>query len=486
MKLRTIGLKARDLDVDLAGRNILVGPNGSGKSTASDAFRFLALGYVPALGKRPIDTAALMGGDKMTVALMLDDGRVIQRELGRDGDTLKSDITVSWLKKAKTIEASKEILGLFGTEEADAAECLDIRNLLNAKPNERAARIEQMMASTGPTAEERSQAVARFTVQRLIGIDESRMPEKLKDAFPMLANSQREILKLASGTIRGKIAEGGFAAAIDWANDEKRDASTGLRRLQAARKELDKRLAGRVEPSAERLKELDDDRSEVEQEFGGMDQSLRTFTARKESFQSARGTLKARTERRDQMRAHSKQILEHGPKQLKALRAEFDECESTLEEMTAPVRPDNPKVPKLQKKVEALKERIEAFEIPDLISTSAEQASLDTAKAVLKALSESPWSEVAAIAKRLLASIVSGVKALKDVRKLKAIADKQAGGSVDEAEKAVDEAQKNLETAESFAKKMTRQRDGAIESRQELIAEKDNRTLFSCRGELAF
>ena len=471
MKLRTVGLKARDLDIDLGGKNILVGPNGSGKSTASDAIRFLALGYVPALGKRPVDTAALMGGEKMTVALMMDNGRVIQRELGREGDALKSDIEVSWLKKAKTVEASKEILGLFGTEEADAAECLDIRTLLTAKPNERAARIEQMMAASGPDAEERAQAIARFTVQRLIGIDESRMPKKLKDALPMLADSQRGILKSSSGQIRGKIAEGGFAAAIDWANGEKREASTGLRRLQSARKELDKRLAGRVEPSAERIKELDDERSTIEQELGGLEQAIQTFEIRKDSFNSSHGTLKQRTDHRDQMRVHLQQILEHGPKQLKPLRDEFDTHEATLEEMITPVRQDSPKAQQLKEEVEALEEKLSAFTLPEVPSTAAEVSAYEAAKAVLESLKASPWSEVLEISDRLLKDVRG--KIMEGVKRIKAIAKKRAGGSVDEGEKTVAQAKKRLEAIDKRHGAAVEKRNEAIKERQGLIDEKD-------------
>lgn len=75
MHIRTTGLKARDLDLELPKLVVLAGPNGSSKSTVTDGFRFAVLANVPALGKRLQDSAALMRGREMTVEIGLDDSR---------------------------------------------------------------------------------------------------------------------------------------------------------------------------------------------------------------------------------------------------------------------------------------------------------------------------------------------------------------------------------------------------------------------------
>lgn len=242
MKIRTFGLKARDAKIEIDKPTLLVGHNGAGKSTVADGVRFLALGYVPSLGKRPSDTAALMRGDEMEVGLTLDDGRSIERRLYREGDALKTAASASWLKNAKPSEAAAEISRLVGDEERDAAECLDIRQLLAATPNDRAARLERLMQAAGASPDARIVAICRRTVQRLLAMDDGRMPADYMLAVPMLAEGHAAALRDISDDLAARVTDGGLEACQTWANEGKREAGVDLKRRQAAEIEIKARL----------------------------------------------------------------------------------------------------------------------------------------------------------------------------------------------------------------------------------------------------
>jgi len=239
MKLTTKGIKANDRTIEVEKLNLLGGRNGAGKTTIAQAIQFLAMGYVPSLGKRPVDSAALMQSSEMEVEFTLDDGRTMRRSLARTDKGYAQDAQVSWLKNAKPTEAGKEILKEFGQEELDVAEGLDIRQLLQATPNQRAARIEQLLENAKRPMKEIVDAVARLTVMRLIPrLTEANMPEHVSEAMPMVADRHRAFLYDNAKIINGKIMETGIAGAMAWANDEKRRSATSgpLRSRSPARR----------------------------------------------------------------------------------------------------------------------------------------------------------------------------------------------------------------------------------------------------------
>src|SRR5258708_2322565 len=178
MKLTMRGVKANDRSIDLEKLTVFTGPNGSGKTTIPDSIRFLALGFVPALRKRPLDTSALMSDSSMEVELTTNDGRTMRRALAKTGTSFQQSAETSWFKNSKAAETGKEILRQFGEEEIDVREVMDIRELLNATPNERASRIEQLLDSGKRPAAETAAAVAKFTLMRLVPkLQEENVPE---------------------------------------------------------------------------------------------------------------------------------------------------------------------------------------------------------------------------------------------------------------------------------------------------------------------
>src|SRR3982751_7081885 len=134
MILKISGFKAHNHAIRLDPLMVISASNGAGKSAVAESLRFLALGYVPGLGKRPQDTASLLRGGAMTVSLELDDGRTLSRSLEDTPKGYRTEATCSWIEGGRSSTHAREILGLFGRDEEEVAESLDIRQLLAATP----------------------------------------------------------------------------------------------------------------------------------------------------------------------------------------------------------------------------------------------------------------------------------------------------------------------------------------------------------------
>lgn len=296
MRIKTRGLKDSDHDIELGRLNLIEGPNGAGKSAIADAIRFLALGHVPQLGKRHQDAAALMAGDTMEVELTLDDGRVAVRRLVREGKGLSMEAECSWLKNAKPAEHHKAIVSLFGKEEADAAETLDVRTLLDATPAQRARRIEELMSATASDPARLAERAAALTAARLTGRNLDDVDD-WKDLLPTLKSAHRRILKAdVSGPLQARIGEDGMASACKWANDRKRDADNGLRAKRSAAAEIEKRVEG-MPDAGDQVERLKKDRDRLQREMG----AARERVGAEEKEKGRRGELDARADelRRD-------------------------------------------------------------------------------------------------------------------------------------------------------------------------------------------
>ena len=152
MQLSFKGLKATDRLLRLGRLNLVVGPNGSAKSSIAEAIRFAALGYVPALGKRLDDTAAIMRGRQLEVELALDDLHTVRRTLTRTKDGgLRGGLECSWVSKVQgQKEPAVELLKLCGTSADEVAEMLDIRALARRRSS-RCSPLAGMSRTRSPT-----------------------------------------------------------------------------------------------------------------------------------------------------------------------------------------------------------------------------------------------------------------------------------------------------------------------------------------------
>src|SRR5689334_4379197 len=146
MRLQISGFKAHNHVLRIDRLMVLSASNGAGKSAVAESLRFLALGYVPGLGKRPQDTASLLRGAAMKVSLELADGRTLWRRLEQTPKGFRTQAHCSWVESASSAVNAREIMALFGRDEEEVAESLDIRQLLSASPLQREARIAALLS----------------------------------------------------------------------------------------------------------------------------------------------------------------------------------------------------------------------------------------------------------------------------------------------------------------------------------------------------
>lgn len=478
MRITTKGFKGHDLDLELRRLNVLVGPNGSGKSTIAEAIRTVALGYVPSLGKRPVDLAALMRDDLMSVEMTLDGGRTIRRSLQRRDSGYTAAAEASWMRQAKPGEISKAITKLFGDEELDVAEALDIRQLLAATPNQRAARIEQMLNAAARGPDEIASDVARLIVMRLAETTEDRMPADYRDALPMVPEKQKGVLFDQADMIKSKIAEAGIQGALTWANAEKRDKSEGLKRKSAAAEELSKRAAQVPEPDERDIVRLEAEKKKLLQDAGAIRQAWATYTERADRIRTLKAQ-QAELDRISQQTERSAADVEavHG-RQLKELG---EKAEKTLEQMSAlkmPPEEDDATIRAMEKEVADLVKRREAIAVLSVPDASPRERIVADLKARIQLAEMSEWAEVLKVAQDIEdAGTTKGVKTAlaKPVKRLRELAKKGLGVDVEDLKHEYDTARAALEEALEAVDKAHAARQLAEGRRREISQEIDGK-----------
>jgi DNA repair exonuclease SbcCD ATPase subunit len=476
MIITTKGIGAHAQHLELGRLTVLVGPNGSGKSKIAEAIRMVALGYIPQLGKRPQDMAALMNGERMSVELILENGQTIRRELQRVDKGFTANAEASWMRAGKPGEVSKAITKLFGQEEQDVAECLDIRELLSATPNQRAARMEQLLASGARTAEEISKDVARLIVMRLAETTEDRMPADYKDALPMIPDGQKAILFEQAEMIKAKIAEAGIAGALTWANLEKRGASDGLKKKEAAADELRKRAAQVPEPDPRDITRLGDGISVLQQDLGAARQASITFNEKTTKSKH----LKAELEELTRLVANSDKAAGdieaiHG-KQLRELEKKTAAIQAELDELKPPAQAPTTEIDAQEKKSRELSKKADDIDLPSVPDATTEERAVADFQARIELAEMSEWSEVLLAVQEIEdAAAAKGLKTamVKPIKRLRELAKKGLGADPQELKHALDVAKQKFEAATKAVEKATAAREKAVESQQALCKEAD-------------
>src|SRR3990172_713414 len=204
----------------------------------------------------------------------------VTRTLTNLGNSCSSSAECSWLRNAKPTEHGAAVTTLFGAEEQDIAECLDIRELLNTTASKRADRIAQMLAKGAKSLREKAEAIARQTLGRLIDMDPAKLPDDYRLLYPIAPKQVQAILKREAAMLEAKIGETGTRGATTWANEEKRKGCSGLKQKDAARKELDARIAllPTAEATPERIAALDVERTLLAQRVGTSEERTRRRT----------------------------------------------------------------------------------------------------------------------------------------------------------------------------------------------------------------
>ncbi len=382
MKIRTKGLKEHDQDVELEPRTLVSAPNEAGKSTLAEAIRFGALGFVPVLGKRHADTAKLMCGGQIAVTIELADGKTFTRELHRaPKGSFGGSVECSWLKNAKASEHHQEILKLFGEDEADAAEVLDVRQLLDATPNKRAERIEALLSAGQKTPEDIAHRIAELTTRRLAGKEDDKL-DNWRDLLPILTEHQRVILNDESGMLEGKVQEGGIPAALKWANAEKRDASKDSKKKAQAKAEIERRREELPDVSPEDLQRLREEHDALREKIGAAQQRVT----------DAEGVIRKIEVVGDQVHDLANKVMnaQAQVEQVAEIKARIEknrkglaEAQKKLDELDAPPSPDFRRVEQLDATATAREAEAAKVDVPELVKPTKESVALLHAKDVL-------------------------------------------------------------------------------------------------------
>lgn len=358
--------KGQDRTVDLQPRAVVTGPNGAGKSAIADAIRFALLGFVPDAGRLPAQTVKFASGPEMSVTLQIGE-KTLRRSL--PATTRKASAYASWVPPSESTEShALNILRMVGHDTDEAAESLDLRQLLRAGPAIRAQRINALLDATSGDAAARWTKLRALILHRLTGapaevaaaVAESHLTPAQKAALDKIGERQlREWLAL------------GIDEAIEQAKRGKKTAT------EAAKAFVTKPSGWCRRPSAE----VDAERQKVAQEAAQLLVRI----------EQAAGAAKARAA--SETLLAGLRAVTGDPVALRAQAAAI----ADPAEIPAPALMATPAADPRPDELEA-QARAKLDSRPEIPSTKPAEANLAAAEAALRLALESPWREVERIA----------------------------------------------------------------------------------------
>jgi hypothetical protein len=399
MRIRTKGFKAADHDVTIGRYSVISAPNGAGKSTLADAIRFLALGFVPVLGRTLSATSALMSGHELHVELTLDDGRVATRTLTREGKAFTCRCHASWARGGQP-EHEQAIFELFGSDPDDIAEMLDIRELLSMTPAKRAARIEQLIGSGGAD-QDLPVRVGRYAVARLLGLEPDQLPLDHREAAPNLPPGRYDALKAIAPALTSSLNANGIPSVIAWVNETKNAADRDVKHRRGALTELQSRVQATtpIKP----IGELEGERGGLQKKLGVVAERTRHQADRGRQHAKAEADLARVKPEHDQAVARLEHVRTESADMIATCEAritEFDEQIGRLKGVVHDVHVDRARLESLEGELAGIvDEPVEDLTRYEKIIEGLEQE-LAGAKA-------NPWAEVREIAEALLVDAYS-------------------------------------------------------------------------------
>ena len=468
MRISMTGIKGDSESIELARWNLLLGGNGSGKTKITQGIKLLALGYDPALGKRPMDQAAIMEGEELSVQLVLDDDREMTRTIRAGEKGYESIAHAAWLpSSAKPGEHASAISNLFGTDDVEIAQCLDITQLLKLSPNKRAAVLEELLGAT----EDDPSAVARDIIHhaliQMIGISPEKAPEGNAKMMAMIAEAQIPILKAAGATLIGKLKAHGLDGAMSWARAEKLAEDSSLKKKIAAEKELRTKLHGSAETQPEELDRLGRELKEAEA-------AITAEKTRRES-RDRRADMRAKAEA--DVKKFGLLVLEKNTDlvglredhpNIQSHRPELKKIGETLDKMPGAAPLDLKAVIELRKKAEDQRQKAKAVPSIEAPSIDAETKAVADLTSKIDTAGNDPWRKIHVLAGAILAWIkewdrqaLEGVDFTdidKAAQKIHSIASEKAGIDPDALRLKLEEAELALKAASKArdAKEMER------------------------------
>lgn len=493
------GLKASDRTVDLDQRNLLLGPVGSGKTSVEDAIAFLALGYVPRLGKALQTTARLLrdGERRLEVKATLDDRRTIRRALVLVGKSLTLEAEASWVSVDESVTThANAITDLFGATPLAAEQHVDIRSLITATPNERARHVSAMLDATGMTPAVALRWALALTTLRVA--EHERIPDTI-ERTEALAEPLYQTLEPATQKAIDQVRQLLGELVRDNTSDEalakikaaKSEATKAAREKTAARKEIEtaRAAASGAESALPQLEAAERaardrlsrsaEKIEAHQRLAGARTSTSVLLeALRAQVPEAQEALSASLERltvdlpgmieaEDRLALELSEIVDPdeiaSPVPVAVSQEAISEAQRIDAEAAAMVRPTDAESALDAKRVRLAGE-IAAIVIPQPVTTSNEAYRLEVAEAELESAMGSHWRIVEAIADKIARSFP------EDAATLRALAAKE-GNTIQALTAARDQRAHELEEAKAAESRVASEIEAATKRHGALTLE---------------
>ncbi len=455
MRIRTEGLGEYDHDVRLGKLALVVGANGSGKTKLAEAVRLVALGYSPAFGKRPADTADLMHGSKMSVLVEpFDDGRTAEFRLKSHGKGYRTERRASWLEeKATSPEHAAAAMALFGREESEIAELMHIESLTHATPNQRDARIQELIESA-VDPERTVRAFGRYALARLAGREDD-IPanyKALRSSIPGYSEDgdhegQYALLREVAARVKQALRQG-IADAINLCNVEKRKAAGDMRELKAARREFEARMKELGEVSDDEIAKLTKRSQELQRRIGGVEERLLDVRRAAKRIREAEALVARKEDALAEAERERGFFEEDDDRETQLDR--IDLCDSEIAKIKEGAEPATPDVAELETDLAALDEEISSTKVPDVPEPSvALELELREARGRLETGGHPAWAQVLELVSEIESLVVGSKASAKTKKSVSALAEDvyglaREGGA--ESRAVLDEALASIET----------------------------------------
>lgn len=405
------GLRSTDRTVDLAPLTLIRGPVESGKTSVCDAVRLAALGCVPAVGRDSKAIAKLMRNGRLRIAVRTDDGRLAERGYVRQGDRLTGTASASWLPaKSGLTESAEAIRTLFGGDDRETAEHLDLRQLLSCSPNERAKRIEALLDASGISIEEIVARASSMTTMRLAGIEPERMPEDRDEASNAAAGATGLIDKAARAALTGvlqlavsQLQASGLAYAIGYVNERKRSAVDDLNRRKGARAEIEDRLRaieaqmGGLKAPSESIEAVEKAREDAANRKAAAARDLEAAdqaAAVRAQIEPALPSLKQAVADAQATFTAAKERLPEAARMREQASALVDPPTIDAPEVAVPDAEQLAEAARLLTQSEEITREADAMDIPEPLSIAEQESRYRTAALALQRAEISPWRQV--------------------------------------------------------------------------------------------
>ncbi len=409
MRLEMEGIKGGSRALTLDRLNLLTGPNGSGKTAIPQGLKVFALGYDPAIGKRPMDQAAIMDGEAMIVRLFLEDEakRAAKRVIRSGEKGHEMEALASWLPdSAKPGEHASAISGLFGRDADEIAQCLDISQLLKLSPNKRAAALEELLGEGDKDAVSVAKAVIHHALIRLVEIPEAKAPEGNSKLMAMVADGQRVTLRTAGNELVAKVETHGLGGAMSWARAEKLSEDRTLKQKVAAEKALREKLHALAETQPEEIDRCSRELKELEAEITAEETKREARSGRAEKAATAKDDVSRFFRLGLDCNADFAGLQEKFG-DVEEKKASLDAIVRSLDAVPSPKPTDLKEISQVRKAAEAARKAAEAVPNVELPSVEEEERLVRVSAQELETAEADPWRRVHTKSGAILAGLRS-------------------------------------------------------------------------------